>query len=362
MTELARLRLADREYTGWTALTVTRSLEAIASTWAVSATSQGDTAQLGIPPGTPCELVLGDTVVCRGHVERCDAAYDATSRSVTLQGRSLTGDLVDCSVLHPSGQWRGASVRTIAAELVAPYGVELVCEDTTTVPRFAAEWGEPVADALHRLARLRGHVLTDDTQGRLVLGPLVTASAETALELGGNILAGQGSFDGSGRYSVVRVQGARLPSGADAGLPTVQVEGSATDPTVTRRRELVIPGDAALTPELASRRALWEQASRAARATALGYTVQGWRQRPGGALWAPGLLVQVCDRLLGVDAQFVVSELTHSLDANGSITTLALASPAAWVPEPLADPSPARKGKAKDTQGVGPWAELEGGI
>ncbi len=38
-------------------------------------------------------------------------------------GRDKTGDLVDCSVVHSSGKWKGVRLEQVAADVCRPFGI-----------------------------------------------------------------------------------------------------------------------------------------------------------------------------------------------------------------------------------------------
>jgi len=66
--------------------------------------------------------------------------------------------------------------------------------------------------------------------------------------------------------------------------------------------------------------------------------VQGWRQS-NGDLWRHNTLVKVTDPVLGFDSDMLISKVTYSLSAQGSVTTLQVAPPHTFDP----DPTPPKK-------------------
>ena len=105
-----------------------------------------------------------------------------------------------------------------------------------------------------------------------------------------------------------------------------------------RRRTTIINEGTALTFELAQQRAQWESATRMGRAQTTTYQVQGWRQA-NGDLWRHNTLVKVKDPVLGFDGDMLISKVTYSLSAQGSVTTLQMAPPHTFDP----DPTPPKK-------------------
>lgn len=106
--------------------------------------------------------------------------------------------------------------------------------------------------------------------------------------------------------------------------------GSAADPGVTRHRPLTLLAEQAADAGEATARAQWEASVRAARARRATVTVQGWRERPGGLLWAPNRVVRLADDWLAVDEDMLIVAVTYTFDEQGSRTQLTLAPPGAF--------------------------------
>ncbi|MNW14852.1 phage late control protein GPD [compost metagenome] len=64
------------------------------------------------------------------------------------------------------------------------------------------------------------------------------------------------------------------------------------------------------------------------------YQVQGWRQS-NGDLWRHNTLVRVIDPVLEIDGDMLISKVTYSLSAQGSITTLQVAPPHTFDANPI---------------------------
>ena len=86
---------------------------------------------------------------------------------------------------------------------------------------------------------------------------------------------------------------------------------------------------------------------RAARARSAAITVQGWREVPEGALWAPGVLVPVSDDWLGIDQELLVSRVSQSLSSGGTVTQLDLVPRDAFAQRAEPQPSEGATGHWK---------------
>ena len=328
------LRVGGRRFTDWTSIRVTRGIERAAGDFAlgVGASAQDD-ATPEIEIGADCTILLAGAPVLVGAIDGVAQSYDATDASFSVSGRSLTGQLCDCSALSPPAQYRGRTITEIATALAAPYDVLVSAEGVKVgapFPLFTPQLGETVFASIERLARLRGLLVTDDARGRLVLTRASTARAEVALVYGQNILTARGHFSMADCFSEYRCRGQTAGTDDANGAVVAQAEGTETDPGVTRVRILVLVPETGASIAACRDRARWEAATRAGRSVLVTYTVRGWQQRPDGPLWAPNLIVGVSDRRLGVEADMLIAEVDYSVDAQGEVTTLVLQPPGAF--------------------------------
>lgn len=354
------LRIDGRNFGGWLSIEITRSLEQAAASFALAVSSRwpGETNPIRIRPGSACEILVGSETVITGYVDSVAPKLEATAYSIAVAGRSKTGDLVDCSAVHTPGRWRKRKIEQVAATLAQPFGVSVLAQVSTglALPRFALESGETVQEAIERMARLRQLLVTDDAEGRLVLTRAGTGRAQVAIEQGANLLGGEAKADASGVFSTYTVRGQRVGDDQDFGEAVARVTGEATDDALARHRPLVVNAEAQVTGASAKARAQWEAATRLGRSLEATVTVQGWRQKPGGKLWAPNLLVDVKAPALGLDGSFLISGVSLTLGDGGTLARLDLALPDAYRAEP---PTPGAKGSRK---AAGLWKEINRGV
>ncbi len=334
MSERVTLRIGREDFDGWESVSISGGIERASSDFALSITERfpGEVNPSRIYPGDACEILIGTDRLITGYVDAVQPSYDSASHTIAASGRSKTGDLVDCSVVDRES-FRNLDIEQIAERMAAPYGVIVVAEEDvgTKIPKFRVQRGEPVWDAIERAARTKGLLVTDDTQGRLVLTRAGNQVATDALVYGANILKGSANFNASERFSEYICRGQRAGTDDDFGAATVNQAQSEPDVEVTRRRVLVIDAEGRGDRDSCRARAAWEAATRAAKAAEATYTVRGWRQSDG-LLWAPNQLVQTTDPLIGVDGQLLIVERTFTLDdTGGEITTLLVGPPDGYL-------------------------------
>ena len=337
MADDLRLLVNGQAFGGWTSMGVTRAMDAAAGTFSLSLTekwSDGDVPR-PILPGDACEVRIDGETLVAGWVEVFKPGFSAADHTINVQGRDKTGDLVDCSVL--ASEFNNVDLLELARRVCSPFGIT-VRADVPVGDRFrkvAVQQGETAFELINRYARQRKLLVMPTGDGGLLITRTGSARAAVALEQGVNILSASGTLDHSQRFSryVVRAQ-AGWSADTD-GETEAHVEGEASDPGITRYRPLLVMGEADGTLGAARDRAIWEANTRLGRGASADIVVQGWRQRPGGPLWVPNLLVPVRSSWLQMDGDMLVREVSFGKSiTGGTITTLSVVSPKAFEPEP----------------------------
>lgn len=326
------LRVDARRFRGWTSASFSASLETASRSLAVTLIGvyQDDTDEQ-IVTGDFVTAWAGEYQMFAGYVEQVSDSTGPDSETLTFAARSKTCDIVDSSA--PVSVWNNIRLDKLADALCADLDAEVVFDDAAVaskvVRRFRTEIGETVFDALDRLAKEQGLLVTDDEAGALVLTrPASSGVSSTRLRRGVNVLASSGTWDVSDRFSVYEVKGQTV---TDLDIDEAAT-GSADDPGVSRYRRLVISPEKNVDRPGALERARWEAVTRAGKSLRVSVTLAGWRQ-DDGTLWRPNQLVRVTDRRKRLlDATLLVVGVDMSLDSAGRKTTLHLAPAAGFEP------------------------------
>lgn len=332
MANACELRAAGRIYGGWKDIEIQRGLEQLAGTFSLQVTERwpGQPAPRPIRCGEPVTVTIDGEPVVTGYVEGARPGFDAKNTWYGVSGRDRTGDLIDCSAVFKSGQWKGASLARIAVDLVAPFGIAVVVGERArsradkAIGSFRLEEGETVFDALDRAARLAAVMVWTDGLGRVVIDLPGARRAETALVEGDNILRVDAELSWAERFSDYIVKG-QARGKHDS-------RGTARDPVVPRYRPLVILAEDEADGVTAQQRADWERTVRQGRANRATIRVQSWRQGgDAGALWAPGLRVPVTSPTLRLDAEMLIASVTYlKNEQDGTVCELEIADPRAF--------------------------------
>lgn len=306
---------------GWKQVTVRSSIEELAHSFNVEYSQRWSNSgePVAINPGDAVQLRIGDTLAITGYVDDSNEDYDASTHTVSVTGRSKTADLVDCAAVHKGGSIRGKDLRQVADLLCAPFGITVSLSepglDIGDASNVQIQDGESVFETLNAIARKEGVLLLTNAAGNLVLSR-ASSEPKASLELrtAENIKRGTLRSSHRDRFSTYLLKGQAPGSGTLKGVAAASMKYQTTDDTVTRYRPTVIV-DSNTTLARMQQRAAWERNTRAGRALALTYDVQGWTNIYG--LWQPNTLLRVVDTFLGIDAELLVTsvDLNRSLDS-----------------------------------------------
>jgi prophage tail gpP-like protein len=282
-------------------------------------------------PGFACSVFLDGSPVITGYVDTPEPSYDENNHTVKIEGRDKTGDLVDCSAIYKSGQWKNRRLDQIATDVCDPFGIKVLSQ-TDVGESFISvniQDGERAFELLDRLARMRAVLLVSDGLGNLIITRAGQKRIATDLVEGVNIKRAHAKFDGKERYSHYVVKGQHRT--ADGEQPDFARGPSATsdDAAVDRYRPLVVLAEDQGHVSSLQQRAEWERNVRIGRANRAVVTVQGWKHADG--LWWPNNIVRLRSPKLYADLDLLIAHVTFIKDVkNGTTAELELCRPEAF--------------------------------
>ena len=334
MSNTVTLRTDGRLFTGWTSVSVTRSIESVAGYFELGVNVPPGTDLSGLAPGKAFTLEIDRQIVCTGYIDSRRRQMTADSMKITVTGRDKTADLIDCAAVYRGGQWKKRTLEQIARDLCAPYGVTVRWElsdkeSAASFPSFTLDHSETVYEALVRASRARGVLMTSNAAGELVFSR-AASTATDELVLGENLLTLDFEEDFRDRFSEYTVKGYARANGAEGddidAKSIVSRKGTATDSDVTRYRPIIIIADSKITAKDAQARALREQRRRLAKSITFEAEIDGWTRRDG-QLWMPNLLVTIDASKYAIKTtELLVSKVNLILnDQDGLKTRVSLA-------------------------------------
>lgn len=341
MSDDVALYVGGNIHRGWPEVSITLTAERVAGSFSLTlAGGWVEAARIvkrTVHPGDACVVRIGGEVAITGHVDRKAPSYDKGSHIITVEGRDITGDLVDCSSDHR--EFIDQPISRIASDLIEPFGIGLAVVGDTGKPfeRFATNVGDGVIEAIERACRMRGLIAYSDGLGTLVLSRGLGGGAPTErFERGKNVLKACANHDFSNRFSTIVVKTSREGSDHLSAEDIAQVSGTATDSAIRRHRPLVLLSEMQADGLSAAERAAHENRVRIARSQKITVHAQGWLN-PQGALRRPGQMVQFSDEWVGASGTYVISEVTLAKGIDGGTTSqVTLMPPGAF--DRLAEP------------------------
>lgn len=351
------LRIDGYDISGWTSISVFRSLDQLADTFDLALTTKISSTPppVEIEEGGECQIFYGEELVLSGYLDVVDQSYNSTSTSLSVSGRSRAGDLVDCSAVRPgkltAGSWKNTSALKIAQDICDPFSIKVISDvgELAQEAFFKLQEGETCFAALSRLAKDYGLRVVSAPDGTVhfTRTGLITF-ADVVIQSGkkGNVIAGGLVRDASERFSDYIFKGQISPTDE---VPQTQCNRAHTakDDGVLRYRPLLIESDEQVrnikgqfTSEKSKTplqlRAEFERNTRAGKSKQLSYEVcnpkdlsLSWEMGVHG-LWEPNVIVSVLDDFLGIDGQFLVTEVTLVRDETGTRTSVKLTAPEAY--------------------------------
>ena len=328
------LLIDDKVYAGWTAIEVQRGIERIAGGYVLQLTTRypGVDAPLQLRQGLACKVLLGADLVITGYIDEYETDDTDRSSSVRVHGRDKTGDLVDCSAMYKTGQWRGVRLEQIVADIALPFKINVAVApgtDTGEVfKRFALEEGEKAFAAIDRACRLRAVLVTSTPDGNLLITTASTVSSGVRLMEGVNMHKFHSRHDWKERHSEITLKGQVPGDDHEHGAAAAHLKASAKDAEIDRYRPLVVIAEHGTSSKSLSDRAAWEVKVRLGRGKRGGCTVVGWRTGTDGQqgpLWQPNTLVHVTSARMGLDMELLIISCHYHLSEHGKMTDLTFA-------------------------------------
>ena len=325
------LFIGNEIYQGWKSATITRELNSLGSSFSLNVVDRwkADQEPFTMKPGSLVHIHTGKTSVLTGYIDRVTFGLQAQNRSISISGRSKTGDLIDSSITGKN-EYKNLDIKAIAEKIVEPFGLKVLLRSDggAVFDKFTVRQGETVFEALDRLARARALVMLPSFAGNVILTKKDTTLAKTEIRSGVNLLGGSASYDNSERFSKYIVKGQSQGTKGTEDQATSS-KGEATDAGISRVRELLVIAENSVDNAGAVERAKYEADIRAARSVEINVTLHSWTQ-DDGTIWDVNQLVFVDAGFLGYRGQALIKKVQLIKDEGGTKTELTLIRPDAF--------------------------------
>ena len=362
MNDEVRVVIDGKELTGWEACSIDMAVDHIADGISLDGPwdwARKDLRQVVRPFGYQrTEVYIDDDLYLTGRLDKVGPKLSAGDRVINVQGRSLTGQLADCSHKGNSDgsgwEFSNLALSTICRRVCKPFGISVRADnDTAPIPEARCNYGQGAADFLNAVAGPRNILLNASYKGELVLtwgASLVNKTPGARLVEGEYpVEAVDAEYDSTKRFSIYQV------ATQFAGLP--DIIDTARDASVTLYRpRLSVDSDAQASPEdqealtalenevktakgqtasqaksmaLKSRSASRLRVACLSEAVSVNVAVTGWR-RPDGKRWAERQTVTLLapSAMIYKEVPWLIAGVVLKLDVSGGrSTTLRLVLP-----------------------------------
>lgn len=336
MSDSIILFVDDLYYTGWERVEVNLSMETLAGqfTLIMSAQPMGLIIPIlpTIIPGQPCTVFINGQTVITGYIDKVQPAYDKGKHYLIVEGRDKAGDLVDCSIVNGTGQYKNLKIEQIIQAICAPFGIPVIANVNTgaSIASYSIKQGGKCKEEIEKLCKMRQCLCLSDGKGGLTITRAGADIAANPLIEGQNILMGQAIYDYSERYGQYVVKGQKQGTDTDTNSTIAQNKAIVYDNYITRYRPLVVVADGQANTNDVTLRAQWECSTRRGKSRNFLIRVIGWQQFDA-FLWGINQMCFIEAPNLGVVDTLLISNVEFLIDdKNGEVTDLTLTSVEAY--------------------------------
>lgn len=278
-------------------------------------------------PGTEVTIRASGALLLKGYVDTYAPDIGPKNHRAVISGRSKSKDIVDCSAVHKSGEWKKKKPKEIAEDLCKPFKVSVESDvEGKEIPVWRLAPGATVFEEIEAFCRHQGMLIVGTADGGIKLTRADKFQMHSgALVEGVNIIEASAQLSEKGKYSDVIARGqSGLGSGADA----QRLESVSRDKTVERHRPILIIAEGEMDTTRLKERAKWQAARNAGWATTATAKVRGWRD-DAGELWSPEKLIFVESRMLKISQPMAIKTVRFIQNNEGTIATMSLVDPRA---------------------------------
>ncbi len=338
--DIARVFIGDVQYDGWKSFSINRRLDSFSGSFTITLHDRfnEDGSKWPIKPGDSIKMFIGKDKIFVGWVDTLSASASASSRTMSISGRDLTGDLVDC-VPKQQGELKNFTLEQLCVEICKPFGIEVqnVVENEPKLEEKFAIWrikpSETAFETLDRAAKQKGVFLIANDYGQLRITRKGRFRTSTEIVQGVNCLEISASYDNKDRFSEYKVIGQSPGTDKFSGTNVSQPSATATDKGIERYRPTIIISETNIDQAKAQDRANWENSLKAANSFEVSASVLGFFQQDG-RLWRINEIVKVTSPYIGLIKQdLLIRAVTFSKSGSGTICAMELTRPDAFNPK-----------------------------
>ncbi len=324
MADVIEIKFDGKRFGGFQTVKVHESVDELCASVQFTLARAGKWSSMGITANTLVQVLINGEPVTTIRPGKIPRKVGAENYTVTLLGRSLAREMVDCQFSKTlKGLKLGEIVKAICGVFKVPVKINAATE---LVPEFSMQCEIP-ANALINAARVANLLLYPTPEGGLILTEPSNADPVAVLVYGEHFTEYETVDDFDMRFSEYVVKSFDYESGT-------ALKGSAPDPGITFFRPMHIVADRhGNNHGSCKRRAQLECNRRLAKAHAINFTVSGFGHANG--LWKINTQVRIVIPDEDIDGIFLIGQREFDQDdKSGSMTHMQVMHRNAFVGEP----------------------------
>lgn len=315
------LQTDQGDFTGWEGISIKRSLTQMANTFNLSVTDAGIQAlsQHPLHLDAACRVLIDGFPVINGFVGDIAPSIGDSDHALSVSGRDVTGDLVDCSAIVPNQEMHNVTLKEAADILCADYGIRVECPAPgEPFEKWAINDGETVFSNIESHSRQREQLLHTRGDAVLYIGKIEPVPINARIEEGVNLKQGSANHTNKDRFHKI------ITKSQQSGKPAESSEW--IDEDVRSPRVRIVRAEKPVTSTVCKNRAHWESQLRKAKGTKASITVQGWYYAPG-KLWDIRQTLPVISQRLMLNDTMMIESVNYEAGESGTLTKLELVPP-----------------------------------
>lgn len=325
---IVTLKVGGLELTAWDGLTINRAFDQLADAFSFSCQSTPEIrSRIKLVGYESVSVWIGDKKVLTGTIEK--PAPSMADASLGIEGRSLTGPMVDCNI-KGAVQYGNQTLASVGRKIASPFGVTVSTpygDSSSLGAVVVSSDGDTAASFLQRIALDMGWLWRSSPDGLLELHrpPAKGAPVARLVEGKGLFLDCRPVIDGTGLYSSYTV---KAQVGSWEGISE-----TIDDPKIKTYRPKIITGTDGSFRDVKAK-ARMERSLAVSAAVGIEIDVGEWTT-DDGVLWEPGQFIEVTAPTCWFDRPTLlqIAGVSLTLDSGGRRATARCILPGTYTGE-----------------------------
>lgn len=339
MSERVLLEIAGKRFDFWKTIKVTKSIDNFCGTFFFTSSALQNN-KFPVKQGDSCRVIIENTPIMTGWVEKISVRLDADSHTITVSGRDRTNDVLDS---QPDMKFTFNPPITLK-EITETVLKNLNLSHIKVIDKFnlkpfksvaSGSVGTTAFEFLETYAKKSQVLLSTNGEGNIVFERAEKNVLNTMLSnlrnTRGIILNSSVDYDDTKRFHLYNSVSGISTIDPFAKVSTQQaanVSGNATDNEIRDSRVYYFQPSSSGTVQINGDTAKWEANYRRAYSQIYTCEVQGYKPPNDKIIWQPNYLVKVIDEFMGItkaSEPLLIKQVDYSLSLDeGAKTSLTL--------------------------------------